>query len=239
MQIEELPLREQEKLKERITKSIIMAKSKLKDLPEVNVSDNFYSFLSSFDWSTVAIDKCHAQMLYGFITSTKPESVLEMGIGSGFITKTILHGLSYNKKGRLTSIDSWYDWYNKKGRIVGDWDDWKENEPEHIQELRDMGCNVIAPIFEEVFVKMAAEYTYDIVVADGDHRHGGLWAEQVYDLVSDNGALFAHDVCMEDYPTLRRFVEIAKERGYFYHIFNKNSLPNEACNRGFLMVIKN
>ena len=185
--------------------------------------NDFMQFWDSFEWKPVAVDKCHAILLYGIITSIKPDNVLEIGIGSGFITKTILHALNYNGKGHLKSVDNWYDWRGK--------------EPKHVQELRDMGCNIVAPIEEEVFVK-SEKKTYDIIMVDGNHNEGGNWAEDTYRLLNDGGMLFAHDVDQERYPTLKRYIEIAKERKYNFSVFNKNSLNNEECDRGLLMVKK-
>lgn len=184
----------------------------------------FSDFIDSWDWNPVSIDKNHALLLYGVLTSLKPQTVLEIGIGAGFTSQTILHALKYNGTGNLTCVDNWYDWKGK--------------EPEHAKQLRNMGAEIIAPVSEEEFVKHH-KTTYDVVFVDGDHNNGGKWAEKTYDLVKPGGTLFAHDVLMESYPTLTRFQELAEERGYMNITFDKKSKSTEWCHRGLIMVVKN
>jgi len=186
--------------------------------------NNFYKFLGNFVWTPVAIDKAHTALIYGMVLSTKPKLILELGIGSGFITKTVLYALGYNGVGNLTSVDNWHDWQGK--------------EPKHIKELRELGCNVVAPIEEETFVKSNQDKRYDIIIVDGNHRQGGNWAHLVYNMLNDNGILFAHDVRMPQYPTLRRYEDVAGQHKDFYTVFNVNSRQDEMCNRGLLMIMK-
>jgi hypothetical protein len=71
----------------------------------------YFSLLSSFDNSNVvAIDLAHNVFLVGAVLARKPERVLELGVGSGYVTNSLLHALRFNHKGRLTSVDNWSDW---------------------------------------------------------------------------------------------------------------------------------
>jgi predicted O-methyltransferase YrrM len=189
-----------------------------------NDMKEYFEFLENFVWATVAVDKSHAMLLYGMITSHKPDTILELGIGSGFITKTILYAIKYNGKGNLTSVDNWNDWSGK--------------EPNHIQELRNMGVNIIAPIDEEIFIR-ENKNKYDVIIVDGNHRHGGEWADKVLEMLNPNGFLFAHDVEHPNYPTLKNYQILANKFGYSNYTFSKSSRDDEYCWRGWIMINKN
>lgn len=189
----------------------------------MNSIQKYFNTINIFEWSPVAIDKCHSMLLFGALVSYKPEKVLEIGIGSGFATRALLSGIEYNQKGSLTCVDSWHDWNGE--------------EPAHIEELRNQGATIVKSK-EETFVKNCKPGEYDFIVADGDHRNSHLWAEDTYKLAKVNGLLFFHDVSMSRYPGLKRFIEIAEEKGYSYILFDKSTLESEMCERGWLMVRK-
>ena len=46
-----------------------------------------------------AIDLCHNVLLLGAVMSKKPEAVLELGIGTGLVSWTILTAMKYNDAG--------------------------------------------------------------------------------------------------------------------------------------------
>lgn len=179
--------------------------------------------IDNFDWSPVAIDKAHGLLLFGTILSYKPSSILELGIGSGFVTSIVLSALKYNGKGSLICVDSWHDWNGI--------------EPPHIENLRKSGANIVVSS-ESSFVSKTEKEKYDLIIADGDHRNSHMWAEKTYELAKKNGILFFHDVTMSRYPGLRKFKSIAEERGYSHFLFNTSSLEEEMCERGWLMVRK-
>src|ERR1700737_3863644 len=90
----------------------------------------YFHLLSSFDNSNVvAIDLAHNVFLVGAVLARKPERVLELGIGSGYVTTSLLHALRFNRKGRLTSVDNWFDWGGA--------------EPAFVAPLRTAGVNVV------------------------------------------------------------------------------------------------
>ena len=72
--------------------------------------NTYFDMINNFEWKSVAIDKAHSALLYGTVLSAKPKTLLEIGIGSGFVTKTLLAGIKYNAVGKLISVDSWNDW---------------------------------------------------------------------------------------------------------------------------------
>ena len=53
----------------------------------------YFNLLSSFNnTNAVAIDLAHNVFLVGAVLARKPENVLELGIGSGYVTNSLLHG---------------------------------------------------------------------------------------------------------------------------------------------------
>jgi len=56
-----------------------------------------------------AIDVPHGMLILGALISSKPKNILEIGIGTGFITNLLLDGISYNEIGDLTSVDNFHD----------------------------------------------------------------------------------------------------------------------------------
>ncbi len=68
------------------------------------------------------------------------------------------------------------------------------------------------------------------------------WFEHVYDnLLSDNGILIYHDIDLFDdaWPNLRQILYTSMRRRLTHFLFNKNSRPDERCQRGVLVVFKN
>ena len=61
------------------------------------------------DKDNQAMDKAHIQFIIGLVSAMKPQRVLELGIGSGFLTNSLIYALNYNQAGRLTSVDNWHD----------------------------------------------------------------------------------------------------------------------------------
>ena len=43
----------------------------------------------------VSIDMCHNILIFGLVVSSKPERALELGIGRGYVTNSIMSALKY------------------------------------------------------------------------------------------------------------------------------------------------
>jgi predicted O-methyltransferase YrrM len=182
--------------------------------------EKFYKYSCSHKCDRVEVDLVHNCLIFGAVLSSKPTNALELGIGKGYATRAILYALKYNQIGRLTSVDDWHDW--------------KGEEPSHIDDLRNLGVNVIAPIDEGDFVRSQPDNSYDFLMSDGSHRHAGEWAEDVFRIMKYDSIMFFHDVKC---PSPRRYIELSKEKNLPHFIFSKSSLANESCERGLLMVI--
>src|SRR4051812_34187422 len=90
----------------------------------------YFQLLLSFDpRNVVALDRAHNMLLLGAVVARKPHNVLELGIGSGFVTSCLFHALRYNQRGKLTSVDNWADWGGA--------------EPKGVNNLRAGGVNVV------------------------------------------------------------------------------------------------
>ena len=141
---------------------------------------SLFNLIQNFDHSNMAaIDRNHNIFLIGALLSKKPENVLELGIGTGYVTWSLIFGLAYNQKGKLTSVDNYLDWNG--------------NEPNGIQAIRDAGVNVIAPIEEKDFIKKCKHDTYDFIISDADHLNADSWIDDYFRIACNNAFLFFHD----------------------------------------------
>jgi hypothetical protein len=78
---------------------------------------------------SVAVDQCHLDLVYGLVVSHKPKSILELGVGSGRTTRTLIRAAEYNQnKPEITLVDNWIDFHG----VV----------PKCIQNYRKF-CNVV------------------------------------------------------------------------------------------------
>lgn len=189
----------------------------------INIEE-FYKYLCNHERGRVEIDLVHNCLIFGAVLSSKPINALELGIGKGYATRAILYALKYNQIGTLTSVDNWHDW---KGR-----------EPGHIDELRELGVNVVAPIDEGNFVRSQPDNSYDFLMSDGSHRHAGEWAEDVFRIMKRDSIMFFHDVYSKfPFDSPKRYIELSKEKGLSHFVFSKSSLESEECEHGLLMVI--
>jgi predicted O-methyltransferase YrrM len=171
--------------------------------------------------NAICIDRAHNALLFGSILSAKPEHVLELGVGMGYATKSILLGLRFNGVGKLTSVDSCRDFENK--------------EPPHFKELKEMGAEIVIQT-EEEFTKRQPEGTYDFLVSDADHRHAANWVEGTLKMMKPGSVMFFHDTNW--IPELYSIKNKLKSHGVPSFHFKKSSLPNERCERGWLMAFK-
>src|SRR5688572_13254508 len=124
----------------------------------------YFNLLTSFanDKNVVALDLAHNLFLIGAVLSRKPRNVLELGIGSGYVTNSLIHALRFNRQGHLTSVDNWFDW--------------RGAEPAGVANLRAAGVTVVQS-GEEEFVRAAPADAYDLLVSDADHFRSGTWLD--------------------------------------------------------------
>lgn len=172
----------------------------------------------------VAIDRAHAVLLMGMVLSRKPRDILELGVGSGFVTKTLLQGTRFNGVGTITAVDNWLDWSGE--------------EPPLIAELRAQGVNVVAPMEEETFVHGAPDDAYDLMVSDADHRRSGTWIDEHLRIVRHDGFMFFHDTNhLDRFRTLGLVEKRLRELGLPFYHFTESTRPDERCDRGWLFAI--
>ena len=186
--------------------------------------DDYFDLLRTFPPNPVAIDVAHNLLLIGALVAQKPERVLELGIGSGYVTRSLIAGLRYNQRGTLTAVDNFLDWNGA--------------EPPYVAELRASGVNVVAPMEEKEFVFAAPSEAYDFMVSDADHSRSGTWIDEHLRIVRDDGFMFFHDTNHPTkYKSLKLIEKRIKELGLPYYHFTQNSRPDERCDRGWLFAI--
>ena len=168
------------------------------------------------------IDRCHSILLFGALISKKPENVLELGVGIGYVTNAIALALKYNGKGKLTSVDNWCDSY--------------DIEPKWINRFRKLGVRIPAPVSEEDFVRKSHSDTFDFIVSDADHLNAHKWIDETLRILKNDGFAFFHDTNNKEYK-LDLVVERVKELGLPHYHFIEKSRPDEKNDRGWLFVI--
>lgn len=186
----------------------------------------YFQLLSSFDAtaSEVPIDLCHNMFLIGALVAKKPKDVLEIGIGSGYVTISIIHALRYNGVGKLTSLDNW--------------EQWQGVEPPGAEGLRKAGVTLVAPMDEEKFVRHCPTDSYDVLISDGDHLRSGSWIDEHLRIVRHDGFMFFHDTNQPDaFPSLQLVGKRLKELSIPHYHFTTSSRPDERCERGLLFAI--
>ena len=186
---------------------------------------SYFDHILNFDNSSlVAVDRCHNLFLIGALLSKKPKRVIELGIGTGFITLSLIYALRYNRKGTLTCVDNWSEWGG--------------TEPDGIDAYRSAGVEIVAPMSEEEFVKNCPSDSYDVLISDADPFLSGLWVSEHLRITKHNGFMFFHNTNRkEEYPHLQLIAERIKELGLFYYHFTESSRADEHCGRGWLFVI--
>ena len=189
---------------------------------------DYFTFLQGFDHTgvSVAIDRCHNLFMMGALLSKKPDDVLELGVGSGFVTVSLIHGLRYNGKGKLTCVDNWAD---ARGGAMDDL----------AADLRRLGVNLVAPMEEYRFVSSCPSDSYDFLISDADHVNSGTWVDQHLRIVRKGGFLFFHDTNqLQEYPNMALIEQRVKELNLCHYHFKESSRPDEQCERGWLFVMK-
>ena len=181
--------------------------------------------LLSFDSAQrVAVDDPHAVLIFGLAVSHKPQEVLEIGVGSGFLTQTLLNAVDYNRCGTLTCVDNWYDTDGQ--------------EPAFFEDLRSRGARFVFSS-EEDFVKSCEANAYDFILSDGDHFNSGEWIDETLRILRPGGVVIFHDTNQPDvFPSLQKIVKRVEELGLFHYHFTQKSRKDERTDRGLLLVFK-
>jgi predicted O-methyltransferase YrrM len=186
--------------------------------------------VSHYDLS--AIDIAHAKLVEGLVVAHKPESVLEIGIGTGRATNAIIAGLLYNSQTcAYTVVDTWADF--------GD-----EGQPHGVDTTFTWPINFVTSS-ERDYVESCMEFykepPFDFIFSDGDHTAAEQWFEEVYyGMLKPQGILIYHDVNIIEphFPNLRQLLFKCQSGMIAHRLFNKNSHQNERCQRGMLVIFK-
>lgn len=191
-------------------------------LPAVRLSKALAQHPSS---NSQAIDYAHAHLVAGLILAHKPESVLELGVGSAYLTRVVLEALRENSLGCLTSVDNFFDWQGIK--------------PPHIEELQHAypEWNLIISD-ESSFLQSALPHTYMFIISDGDHTRGYQTASAVFQAAVPGGLLVFHDTSSDLFRLLARIPNRCRRLGFPSFHFTAKSLPDERTDRGLLVVSK-
>lgn len=170
----------------------------------------------------VKMDENHIDLIYSLIISSKPKKILEIGVGTGAVSLKLLNATEYNQiTPDITCVDNFYDWNGQ--------------QPNGFEEFKDNFKFVISD--EKSFVESCSE-KFDFIVSDADHLRTNEWVDKTLNLLNDGGILIYHDVTNPSYPNLFEIVNYVRENQINYMIFNKNSLQNERCERGLLVIQK-
>lgn len=177
----------------------------------------FCDFICDFKKTAVSIDVCHNMLLFGAVMSHKPDRILELGIGDGYTTMSLLYGIKFNGKGSLVSIDN-YSYRNQAA----------------LDMLKKAGANIVAPVGEEEFVKSQADDAYDFLVSDADHNNSGKWTDDIFRIVRNDGVIFVHDIFYN--PSVTMYLKECQRLNKPYFLFNSSSRKDEECELGWLMI---
>ncbi len=116
--------------------------------------NDLFDYLKVSPNGNTAVDLAHGVLLAGTLLSYKPMNILELGVGTGYCTFVAIHCIEYNKIGKLTCVDNWWDY---SGR-----------EPNWAETLKNEGVSVIASN-EKNFLSHCRDYQYDFLISDADH----------------------------------------------------------------------
>ena len=169
----------------------------------------------------VAIDECHIDLIYGFAVALKPNNILELGYGSGRTTNALIRACDKNNLGKITLVDSWYDWHGSKPDLNG---------------IENNSRIELIVSTEENFVRNCNN-KFDLIVSDADHTSSHQWWQQTIDLLNEGGIALFHDVTNNDFPNLKNII-LQSEVKYKTKVFNKSSSSHERCERGLLVLFK-
>jgi hypothetical protein len=184
--------------------------------------------MSAFtDRAEIKIDTAHAELIRGLVMASKPRVLLELGVGGGKSLDATLSALAFNQQPYdYTLVDNWYDF---GGSIP----------PEVTERYLDKINVVTSSERDYVF---SCNKTFDFIMSDADHQQTHMWFDHVYDnLLNPGGILIYHDINIVEpaYTHLREIYAKCMDTKKSHYLFNKNSLPDERCQRGLLVIFKN
>lgn len=172
------------------------------------------------------IDIAHAEFIKGLTIASKPDTILELGLGGGRSTEAILDGLRFNQKPyKFTLVDNWVD----RGGVIP------------VEAVENYGKDLEIVTMDEREFVFSCQGKYDLIMSDADHFNTEKWFEYVYEnLLNDGGVLMYHDINIvtEEFINLRQIYYKCQEYNLKHVLFNKNSLPEERCQRGLLVIFK-
>lgn len=206
----------------------------------MNNLKNQINFLESIygkePFKGAGVDIAHAMLLFGVILSQKPKDILELGIGTGVVSETILNAVKYNSNEyKYDAVDFCMVFSDKTKRYEYQ-GNWAYPTRQYIEKLRQENVNLIG-LDEKVFVENCDSNKYDLIISDADHNRAGEWAEHIFRICKPNGIIFFHDICCKEYTSLQKYLDYVKENSIPHYIFNECSRSDEICYRGWLMVI--
>tara|TARA_B100000315_G_C14543823_1_gene572239 strand:- start:93 stop:764 length:672 start_codon:yes stop_codon:yes gene_type:complete len=190
----------------------------------INPLSDLFSVNSSFnDTLSWSIDKSHVMYIASTVLARKPKRILEVGIGSGYVTTNLFYSLKYNGRGTLTCVDNWHDWHGK--------------EPKHAKIFRKKGIKIITQS-EKDFVKNCEDNSFDFLVSDGDHHNSGTWINEYLRIIENDGFMFFHDTNLkDDYPKLQLIEKRILQLQLPYFHYKISSRDDEQCENGLLFSI--
>ena len=192
---------------------------------EMDPIRGFFKHVCIFDnvKRVIALDFPHNMLLFGTLLSAKPKNVLELGVGTGYVTKSILYALAYNRVGTLTSVDCCLDTGGK--------------QPPLFDELRDMGADIVIST-EKDFTFAQQPGTFDFLVSDADHRGAVHYINKTVEMMAPGSIMFFHDTNESRFPGLMKVEGKLRGMGINCHQFKECSREDERCYRGWLMAFK-
>lgn len=198
---------------------LMRALKKLLDIRKHTRADSELLDILSDAYDQAAIDRCHGSLIFGSCVSAKPNRILELGTGTGFITRLLLCAIRYNGGGFLTTLDHGKEKLASKAVL---------------KLFRESGVEMIDKD-EQEFCCAEGENRYDFLVSDANHY--GNWFEEHFRITSPGSLCFFHDTNTLDYPGLVRLESYVRKLGWAYHHFRKSTRADENCSRGLLMVV--
>lgn len=170
----------------------------------------------------VAIDDNHIQLIHSLIICNKPSTILEIGVGSGLVTKTIINAFRYNEIiNKITCVDNFLDW---NGNTPAGFETFHHD----IEFIKSD---------EKKFI-YTCDSKYDFIISDADHHHTNEWVDKTFSLLNNGGILIYHDVTNIDFPNLFDIIRFVQNNNIRYTVFNKSSKSSERCERGLLIIFK-